>query len=104
MPFFWFAILCFIAVFVGSILLTRYLAAASGNNRTGTQPKASFPKAWHGLLAILGGTVLALSQAIGAGVIGIIDVEAQKNAFLLFLAGLFVGWVLVVWSQFNRRS
>jgi phosphate/sulfate permease len=104
MLFFWFAILLFIAVFVGSILLARSLAAASGNNRTATQPKASFPKAWHGLLAILGGSVLALSQAMSAGVIGIIDVQAQKNAFLIFLAGLFVGWVLFVWSQFNRRS
>ena|SRR5208337_945101 len=104
MPFFWFAILLFIAAVVGSVLLARYLATASGNNRTATQPKASFPKAWHGLLAILGGTVLALSQAMGAGVIGIIAVQAQKNAFLVFLAGLFVGCVLLVWSQFNRRS
>jgi len=102
MPIFWFAVLVLIAAFGGSMMLARRLGQAWRKNRTAPEPKMSFPKWWHGPFVIVVGTALALLE--GAGLLGLPRSENDIDKIIfLFFGGLLFGFVLLVWSQFNRR-
>jgi hypothetical protein len=86
------------------MMLARSSGQASRKNRTAAEPKTSFPKSWHGFFVITAGTILALLD--GAGLLGLPhgkgDLADLARAISFFLAGLLFGFVLIVWSQFNR--
>lgn len=95
-------VLFWIAVLSGSMMLARRLGRMRQMHRNVLEPEASFPKRWHGLFVMLVGTVLALLQ--GAGLLGLPRSESDIDKLIfLFLGSLLFGFVLLMWSQFNRR-
>ena len=95
-------VLFWIAVLSGSMMLARRLGRMRQMHRNALEPEASFPKWWHGLFVMLVGTVLALLE--GAGLLALPRSESDiDKVIFLFLGGLLFGYVLLMWSQINRR-
>jgi hypothetical protein len=95
-------VLFWIAVFGGLMMLARRLGRMRQRHRNALEPEVTFPKWWHGLFVMLVGTVLALLE--GAGLLGLPRSESDiDKVIFLFLGGLLFGFVLLMWSQFNRR-